>query len=73
MKEQCRSRTSDEGLEELMFMACEKDIVDDISVPGAQIQVFLRGVYYLQVRIFRRRTDLETAILQTTRHHELMV
>ena len=40
---------------------------------GAQIQVFLGGVYYLQVRIFRRRTDLETAILQTTRHHELMV
>ena len=38
--------------------------------PGAQIQVFLGGVYYLQVRIFRRRTDLEIAILQTTRYKQ---
>ena len=56
---------------------CVTFLVDKIdscdASPGAQIQVFLRGVYYLQVRIFRRKTDLETAILQTTRHHELMV
>mgnify|MGYP002803950254 CR=1 FL=1 len=32
VKNLCRSKTSDERLEELMFMACEKDIVDDIAV-----------------------------------------
>ena len=32
VKNLCRSRTSGERLEELMFMACEKDIVDDIAV-----------------------------------------
>ena len=32
VKNLCRSRTSDERLEELMFMACEKDITDEIPV-----------------------------------------
>ena len=32
VKNLCISRTSNERLEELMFMACKKDIVDDISV-----------------------------------------
>jgi protein-tyrosine-phosphatase len=32
VKNLCRSRTSDERLEELMLMTCEKDITDDIPV-----------------------------------------
>ncbi len=32
VKNLCRSRTSDERLEELMFMTCEKDITDEIPV-----------------------------------------
>ena len=32
VKNLCRSRTSDERLEELMFITCEKDITDEIPV-----------------------------------------
>ena len=32
VKNLCRSRTSDERLEELMFITCEKDITDEIRV-----------------------------------------
>ncbi|CAB3993102.1 zinc finger MYM-type 1-like, partial [Paramuricea clavata] len=32
VKNLCRSRTNDERLEKLMFMACEKDITDEIPV-----------------------------------------
>ena len=31
-KNLCRSRTSDERLEELMLMACEKDITDEVHL-----------------------------------------
>ena len=32
VKNLCRSRTSDERLEELMLMACEKDITDEVHL-----------------------------------------